>query len=409
MSTVKQRRPHHALLGLLLTLSLLTGCATQDTLSQHARCELGTVVINSDFPTGRVDDCRQENGEFVVVLRPENTPINNSPWYAFNIQSIAPQSVSVVLEYQHHNHRYAPKISRDGENWTLLDPKRVTVNEDKTRVTLQLDLEPTPLWISGQEIFDNEDYSEWFDTLRADAKRTGLTTRVLGQSTEGRPITLLDIHPDNPKRYIAIVGRQHPPEVTGALALLPFIERLLGDTELARNFRREFGIVMVPNMNPDGVFRGNWRHNVNGLDLNRDWGPFTQKETRLVRDELLQFLSPDTAKLYVFLDFHSTWKDIFYTQLPEMPTEPPHFTDLWLGDFAKNLEADYPDYAFTIKPGHNPDKNTSKAYMHKTFGIPAITFELGDATPRAFIKDYAERAADTLMKRLLLFVQQEQH
>jgi hypothetical protein len=33
------------------------------------------------------------------------------------------------------------------------------------------------------------------------------------------------------------------------------------------------------NANPDGVDKGHWRLNDGGVDLNRDWGPFTQPET----------------------------------------------------------------------------------------------------------------------------------
>jgi len=46
----------------------------------------------------------------------------------------------------------------------------------------------------------------------------------------------------------------------------------MGDSELAREFRRRFSIIMVPLLNPDGVVLGHWRHNVNGVDLNRDGG-----------------------------------------------------------------------------------------------------------------------------------------
>ena len=127
-----------------------------------------------------------------------------------------------------------------------------------------------------------------------------------------------------------LLGRQHPPEVTGALAMMAFVERVFAEDELAQAFREQFCTLMVPNLNPDGVHHGNWRHNMHGVDLNRDWGPFTQVETRLMRDELARFDQPDSPRLYLFLDFHSTSKDVFYTQLAEMETFPPEFTGDWL-------------------------------------------------------------------------------
>ena len=68
---------------------------------------------------------------------------------------------------------------------------------------------------------------------------------------------------------------------------------------------------MIPNMNPDGVEHGFWRHNMGGIDLNRDWGPFTQPETVLVRDQLDRFVQTGSPQLSLFLDFHSTDRDVF--------------------------------------------------------------------------------------------------
>ena len=73
---------------------------------------------------------------------------------------------------------------------------------------------------------------------------------------------------------MAIVGRQHPPEVTGSMALMEFVETIVGASDLAKEFRQSFRTIVIPLMNPDGVAAGNWRHNLNGVDLNRDWGPF---------------------------------------------------------------------------------------------------------------------------------------
>ncbi len=405
---LKQTRPA-LLLGLMMLTSGLYGCTATSIVAQHPpHCEFGDILIDSDFPAGRVDGCRQQDNAIVLSLAPENTPINASPWYAFKVIGPDTKTVQVVLDYSHHKHRYRPKISADGKHWTALADSSVSISKDGKRVSLRLTPSPQGVWISGQEIFDNDQYHRWYAQLMTANQAHGLRTKRLGLSIEGRPVTALDIHPQNPKRYIVLIGRQHPPEVTGALAMVPFVERLLEDDALARDFRAAFGILMIPNLNPDGVARGNWRHNVGGVDLNRDWGPFTQQETQLVREELRRFESKDAPQLYLFLDFHSTWRDIFYTQTPDMPTFPPEFTRLWLNDFAAALKPDYPDYQFEIKPGHNPDKNTSKAYMHAQFGIPAITFELGDDTDRVFIKEYARRAATTMMQRLLVIAEAEQ-
>ena len=48
-----------------------------------------------------------------------------------------------------------------------------------------------------------------------------------------------------------------------------------------------------------------------------------------------------------------------------------------------------------------PTPNTSVAWVHREFGIPAITYELGDDTDRALLAQIAGGAAEEMMKLLL--------
>jgi murein tripeptide amidase MpaA len=47
------------------------------------------------------------------------------------------------------------------------------------------------------------------------------------------------------------------------------LDYLVGDTEGARYLRNHFVFKIVPMLNPDGVFVGNYRCSLSGLDLNR--------------------------------------------------------------------------------------------------------------------------------------------
>ena len=87
------------------------------------------------------------------------------------------------------------------------------------------------------------------------------------------------------------------------------METVCDDSDLARPFRDNFAVVVYPLMNPDGVREGYWRHNINGVDTNRDWQQFRQPEPRAIRDDLL---ATDLVDVVFALDFHSTQKTIFY-------------------------------------------------------------------------------------------------
>lgn len=183
--------------------------------------------------------------------------------------------------------------------------------------------------------------------------------------------------------------------MSGAFAFFAFTETLFGDTDLAREFRQRFRVIAIPSLNPDGVTGGNWRLNLRGVDLNRDWGKFKEPETALIGD-LLDKLDASDAKLRMFIDFHSTKSNVFYTQ--ENPTHPPRFTVRWL----KAVRPVIPDYRFRIDPGPGENRRVAKNYIYGRYGIPSITYEVGDETDRAVTRDAARVLAEELMRRLLL-------
>ena len=378
-------------------LSLTAEAVTAQSPAPDHACSVGEVRISAAHPMGRLDGCeRTGDDSFTLRFDPENLPINHSPWYAFQVSSDADREIVLTLTYSEHEHRYWPKLSRDGQHWQRAGSGAVSATEEG-EVTLRLRVGPETLWVAGQEIIDNASNLAWMKTLE---ERYPLRLYPLGESTEGRDIHALESEPRK-QSSIVLVGRQHPPEVTGAIALRHFVERIFEPDPLAKSFRGRVGLLLIPHMNPDGVAAGNWRHNSNGIDLNRDWGPFTQRETQLVRDGISRFAEPEDRELLLFLDFHSTQHDVLYTQTPELETTPADFTWRWIERLQAALTELAPGYPVRVRPGHNPDRPTSKAYMYGRFGIPAITFELGDETDRTFIRSYARAAAETMMQELL--------
>lgn len=387
---------------------LSTGCLPQadcaDKVARQAkkvhRFDRPGVSFDNCFSGARLNDCAQiESSKFRLVICPENTPINDSAWYAFKVISNKEQTVTVHLAYENGTHRYRPKVSHDGAGWTPLDPDAYEVGPKKKEATLQLKVGLDPLWIAGQEMIGVEELNEWLSTL---AKLPFAKRGVLGYSVERRPIYKLEFteaaEPDN----VMIIGRQHPPEVTGSIGLMAFVETLTRDDELARRFRAAFRVIVVPLVNPDGVEHGHWRHNMNGVDLNRDWGPFTQPETRALRDEILQLPAADVGRrLFLFVDFHSTHHDVFYTQRDDQETFPKDFASNWLS--AVGERASGHSIRRVAVSGSKP---TSQRWVHRTLGTAAITYEFGDNTDRERIRHVAVISAKEMM-RLLLLARQE--
>jgi hypothetical protein len=354
------------------------------------------VKFDTTFTRARLSACEQlENGEFDLLIQPESKPINHSPWFAFKVSAAKNRKVVLRLRAEGGAIRYRPKISTDGRHWVSMPAEGFQLSQrpQASQALLTLEVGPAPLWVAAQEMVSREELEGWSSSL----ERLPFVTRSeIGRSIENRPLYKLEIGPENPPRgHVVIIGRQHPPEVTGSMALMRFVEEIVGDTELARKFRGQFGVLLVPLVNPDGVDHGHWRHNLGGVDLNRDWGIFAQPETRAVRDQILAL--KERGRIVLHLDFHSTYHDVFYTQPDEPQVGPDPFTKPWID----GLQRRFPAYKVNRDPSEPVRLTTSQSWAYKTLGIPAITYELGDNTDRALLRQISAGAAQEMMELLL--------
>lgn len=372
----------------------------------------GNLTFDNDFDGARLNGITQNNDTlYTAIIAAENYPINPSPWYAFKVTSRSPKTIWVHLTYLNAKHRYFPKISRDGKTWQVVDStdcKLIKGPEVKNQsfqenalsesayVRIHVDTKTT--WIAAQELMTSPIVKNWSKEL---LKNTFVSSEIIGKSPQNRPFECLRIGQDNSESKIMIViGRLHPPEVTGQFALQAFVESLCMDSELARKFRKEYTVYVVPMMNPDGVDHGHWRHNSGGIDLNRDWSDFNQPETQFVRDFLRKKLNGTQRKLYFGIDFHSTWDDIFYTNIPDKPSNMDGLIKRWFSA----LEQAIPDYKVNAR-GSKPDSGViSKAFFNKEFNAEALVYEVGDNTSRDFTILKSKTAAEKLMLLSLDYV-----
>jgi predicted deacylase len=176
-----------------------------------------------------------------------------------------------------------------------------------------------------------------------------------------------------------------------------FVEKIFDNSPLSKKFLERFEMIIIPTINPDGVDQGHWRHNMAGVDLNRDWEEFKQPETMAVRNFIVKTLENQQAKIYFAIDFHSTWNDVFYTNTDDKRSNAPGFVNNWL----KALEQSIPGYQINAKASGN-GSNVSKGWFDRVFEAEAITYEVGDNTSREFLKTKATIAAEKMMELLLL-------
>lgn len=378
--------------ALLLGLGTVTGACVQAPppepvsapapVAVEATCRTSAARLYFDFEGASASACAvRGERDFALLVTPEHAPpINPSPWYAFRYETVGEAPVAVTLGYLGGQHRYAPKWRGDDGAWRDLPAEP---SADGKGAVIRLPAGRG--MVAAQEIIPPA-------AARADLARwsaaSGAQPFTIGTSHDGRPIEAIRFGRSDAPKLVVLLGRQHPPEVTGAIAMAAFVDTLaaragdLGDVQ----------VLVVPMLNPDGVTRGHWRANRGAVDLNRDWGEFTQPETRAVKAWLDAL--PAGVRPVLMVDFHSTSRNLFYVQGDEASPAQQRFLDEWL----VGREKAFPGYPFTLEPRNaNPGSGTAKNWFHATYAIPSYTYEVADTADRAATRSAARALAESLL------------
>ena len=363
-------------------------------ITTNKECSTDTVKIDFSFSGSGNLSCEVIKSDYIkIFINPElDDSINPSPWFAFR-KSEHSKSIKLALDYKNYHHRYHPKISIDKKSWNKIDEANILKKENGKIVVIDFLPSSQKNYVASQELITNFWYNKWYNELENSGR---VRREVIGFSVLKNPIPMFFVEKNINNPYILILGRQHPPEVTGAFAMRGFINQLLNKNSLSDSFLKNYNILFVPLMNPDGVMNGYWRYNENKKDLNRDWGIFIQPETYAVNKKLTELKN---KKLALFIDFHSTFKNLFY--ISDIAEESPmkNFLEDWLLGSRKSLSE--ANYKYEIINSLNKDNGVSKNYIYNKYKIPSVTYEVSDNEDRDVIQQSSSILAINLMELLL--------
>ena len=147
--------------------------------------------------------------------------------------------------------------------------------------------------------------------------------------------------------------------------------------------------------NPDGVDSGYWRHNSNGVDLNRDWIEFTQPETKAIK----QFLESKVSlglKIEFAIDFHTSYSGPYLLTLDSFNQDlSKGLTKKWINNINSKS-------SFLVEERKRSQKLPyCYNYFFNQFNSEAVTYEEGDEINRDTIKKRARVYAKQLINTLL--------
>lgn len=353
------------------------------------------IFASNDFEGARLNGLEKANDSTaIIIINPENEPINRSPYYAFKIWSDNPRPVYLTFQYpQGYKHRYLPKIKREN-GWQVIDSSNIY--QQDSIISIKVNLNKKPLLIAAQELQTSSDVKDWYTQLAKG--KDYVRVEKFGESLLGRDLPVLDIYKGDKKNkpVLILLTRQHPPEVTGYFAFQEFLATILNGSQLSSNFLSKYRILAFPIMNPDGVDLGHWRHNAGGVDTNRDWSKYRQPEILQTVTYIQKQLKKNNTKIVLGLDFHSTRYDVFYTNKERKNTFLPNFIDDWFAALETNIDS----YEVNEASG-NSSQPVSKGWFLYGHNATGITYEIGDATPRERIKEIGKVSAQEMMKILI--------
>jgi hypothetical protein len=346
------------------------------------------VSLHQSFETASQGACERVGpAAFRIAIEPEVSEINPSPWYAFAVESREAGPVQLTLDYGDHRHRYSPWLRQGEQAWSRLAADRIEIAADGSSARFDLDLAPGRTLIAAQPVVDTEDAAALADRL---ADRYALDIQEIGRSVEARPIMALVSSTIDPGAdWLVFLGRQHPPEIPGTYAFEAFVEAVLAAGG-------GYNIIAIPLLNPDGVSRGYWRTNLAGVDLNRDWGIFSQPETRAAM-AAVEALVPDRERLAAVVDFHATHADRLYIPPPaSLDADSRALMEAWLGALAEQLSMEDLEVRETSRAAND----TAKGHFVSQWRTLAVTWEVGDTTSREEARREAVLGAEALLNAL---------
>ncbi|THD35589.1 MAG: hypothetical protein E7773_10775 [Sphingomonas sp.] len=206
------------------------------------------------------------------------------------------------------------------------------------------------------------------------AAMLGVEHRELGHSLDGRAIDMLTIG-SGPKP-VWLYARQHPGESMAEWWMEGALEWLTSPAADALKAKCTFYV--VPNMNPDGTFRGHLRTNAAGINLNREWHePSMEKspEVKLVRDAM------DETGVKLAMDVHGdeAIPANFLAGFEGIPSWTDELGEKFY-DFGRRLAARTPE--FQTEQGYDksaPGKanlTMSTNQLAERYGAVAMTLEM---------------------------------
>jgi murein tripeptide amidase MpaA len=337
--------------------------------------------ISSCFDGGRIEVIKTDDFDDIQVKIKKDSHSDFLQWFSFRLQGIKDQSCTLKIlnasetSYTDGWEDYDICASTDRDEWF-----RIPSHYDGKQLTAEFISDTDDIYFAYFAPYSFERHLN----LLARSQESNLTSlHNLGVTIDGRDFDQLHIEDKefdrDEKKNIWIIARQHPGETMAEWFIEGLLEALLdSDNPVAKVLLQHCVFHVIPNMNPDGSYRGNLRTNAAGANLNREWLEPTMKaspEVYLTRQKIQQ------TGIDLFFDIHGD-EAIPYNFVAGCEGNPNY------SDRLKDLEDTFksafmaatPDFQDVHKydddePGKS-DLRIATNYIGETFNCLAYTLEM---------------------------------
>jgi murein tripeptide amidase MpaA len=337
--------------------------------------------ISSCFDGGRIEVIKTDDFDDIQVKIKKDSHSDFLQWFSFRLQGIKDQPCTLKIlnasqtSYTDGWKDYDICASTDRDEWF-----RIPSHYDGKQLTAEFISDTDDIYFA---YFAPYSFERHLNLLARSQESDLASLHSLGATIDGRDFDQLRIedkeYDRDEKKNIWIIARQHPGETMAEWFIEGLLEALLdSDNPIARVLLQKCVFHVVPNMNPDGSYRGNLRTNAAGANLNREWLEPTMEtspEVYLTRQKMQQ------TGVDLFLDIHGD-EAIPYNFVAGCEGNPNYNERLKdLEDtFKSAFMAASPDFQDVHKydddkPGEG-DLRIATNYMGETFNCLAYTVEM---------------------------------
>ncbi|KAL4634900.1 BEN domain-containing protein 5 isoform X1 [Arapaima gigas] len=121
-------------------------------------------------------------------------------------------------------------------------------------------------------------------------------------------IVRANLKPGAEKKVVFLTARVHPGESPASFVCQGVVDFLLSQHPAARVLRDHVVFKIVPMLNPDGVYLGNYRCSLMGFDLNRHWqdpSPWAHPTLHAVKQLIVRMNQDPKVSLEFYIDVHA--------------------------------------------------------------------------------------------------------